>query len=130
MKPGVNLPKPLEDWNLANKFFIANISCADIKGRDLNTVVQDFNTIIYDYFKTHFGIVKTYNDQEFKEMYSNFTKRQLRNELKCFKKRKHRQKCYRIHVKIVTFKSSTKTEYKHRQHKPRRRSVKKLLVVL
>ena len=86
MKLGVNLPKPLEDWNLTNTFFIANISCEDIKGRDLNTVVQDFNTIIYDYFKTNFGIVKTYNDQEFKEMYSNFTKRQLRNELKCFKK--------------------------------------------
>ena len=52
LKSGVNLPN-----TMANTFFIANISCADIKGRDLNTVVQDFNTIIYDYFKTNFGIV-------------------------------------------------------------------------
>ena len=57
-----------------------------MKGRDLNTVVQDFNTIIYDYFKTNFGIVKTYNNQQLKEKYSNFTKRQLRNELKHLKK--------------------------------------------
>ena len=76
MEPGVNLPKSLEDWNLANTFFIANISCTDIKGRYLNTVVQDFSTIIYDYFKTNFGIAKTYND----------TKRQLRNELERLKK--------------------------------------------
>ena len=76
LEPGVNLPKPLEDWNLANTFFIANISCTDIKERYLNTVVQDFSTIIYDYFKTNFGIVKTYND----------TKRQLRNELERLKK--------------------------------------------
>ena len=32
-------------------------------------------------------------------------------------------------VKMITFKSSTNTKCKHRQHKPRRRSVKKLLVV-
>ena len=81
LKSGVNLSN-----TMANTFFIANISCADIKGRDLNTVVQDFNTIIYDYFKTNFGIVKTYNDQELKEKYSNFTKRQLRNEWKRLKK--------------------------------------------
>ena len=82
LKPGVNLPKSLEDWNLANTFFTTNIRCADIKGRDLNTVAQVFSTIIYDYFKTNFGIFKTYNDQELKEKYSEFTKRQLRNELK------------------------------------------------
>ena len=52
----------------------------------MNTVVQDFNTIIYDNFKTNFGIAKAYKDQELKEKYSNFPKRQLRNELKCLKK--------------------------------------------
>ena len=52
----------------------------------MNTVVQDFNTIIYDNFKTNFGIAKAYKDQELKEKYSNFPKRQLRNELKRLKK--------------------------------------------
>ena len=64
LKPGVYLPKSLEDWNLANTFFTANIRCAHIRGRDLNTIVQSFNTVNCDYFKTNFGIVKTYNDQE------------------------------------------------------------------
>ena len=63
LKSGVNLPKSLEDWNLANIFFTVKIRRAYMKGRDLNTVVQDFNTIIYEYFKTNFGIVKTYNNQ-------------------------------------------------------------------
>ena len=52
----------------------------------MNTVVQDFNTIIYDNFKTNFGIAKAYKDQELKEKYSKFPKRQLRNELKRLKK--------------------------------------------
>ena len=42
--------------------------------------------MIYDYLKTNFGIVKTYNNQDLKEKYSNFPKRQLRNELKRLKK--------------------------------------------
>ena len=72
---------------MANTFFIANISCADIaNGKRFEYRCTSFNTIIYEYFKTNFRIVKTYNDQEFKDKYLNFTKRQLKNELKCLSK--------------------------------------------
>ena len=85
MKPGVNLPKSQEDWNLANMFFIANVSCADVKEKDLDSTVNEFNTTVYKYFKTNFVIVKTCVEQELIEKYSNFTKTQLRTELKHLK---------------------------------------------
>ena len=55
-KPGVNLPKSTEEWNIANAFFHANLPTDKIAMGNIDVLAKNFSSVVYIYFKENFGV--------------------------------------------------------------------------
>ena len=84
LKNGVKLPTSTNDWDIANTYFRSNLPISQISENYTEETVKRLNHTVYNYFKDNFGLVDSAKEDERNctEMYKNFTKDQLKKELK------------------------------------------------
>ena len=87
LKPGVKFPKNECQWREADLYFRAELPICDVNEKSINECAIKMSNLVYDYFAENFGTVnkKNYLDEEFDKMYANYTKRELKRELKALK---------------------------------------------
>ena len=75
---------------MANEYFRANINCGEVSSDDdINNCIENFNEIVSNYFAENHGKVDniTDNEKELIQKYKDFSKKQLKSELKKQKKK-------------------------------------------
>ena len=87
LKNGVKLTASTNDWGIASTQFHSNLPISQISENDTEEIVKHLNGTVYNYFKDNFGLVDSAKEGEcnFTEIYKNFTKHQLKKELKQLK---------------------------------------------
>ncbi|CAB4034951.1 Hypothetical predicted protein [Paramuricea clavata] len=87
LKPGVKLPKNECEWREANLYFRAELPICDVNEKSINECAIKMSNLVYDYFAENFGTVNKKNalDEEFDKKYANYTKQELKRELKALK---------------------------------------------
>ena len=76
VKQGVKLPRSIQEWDLAESYFKSAINfTSDISNID-NEVIE-FQSLIYNYFKDHCGLVKS----EYELRYDHLSKSKLKKAL-------------------------------------------------
>ena len=86
IKPGIRLPKSDLDWKLANNYFVAALSTSGISSSDINNTLQTMNSVIYEYFRENFGILKDANTLHLVDNYKDCSNNLLKSKLKSLKK--------------------------------------------
>ena len=68
-------------------YYNSNFLTSEISEKDTEETVKHINETVYNYFKDNFGLLDSAKEDErnFTEMYKNFTKHQLKKELKRLK---------------------------------------------
>ena len=91
LKNGVKLPTLTNNWDIANTFFHSKLPTSQISEKDTKKTVKHLNATAYNYFKDNFGLVDPAKEDEndFTEMYKNFTKHQLKKELQQLKNKRN-----------------------------------------
>ena len=87
--PGTTASTNDKQWEMAKKYFRANINCGEVlSGDDINNYIKNFNEIAYNYFAENHGKVDNITDikKELIQKYKDFSKQQLKSELKKQKK--------------------------------------------
>ena len=87
VKPGVKLPKTSEEWELANTYFQSKLNSIDVKRVGVSHALDQFNSVAYEYFHDTYGLINA-NEQvtkELKDIYKDFSKNNLKKELKKLK---------------------------------------------
>ena len=87
LRNGAKLPTSINDWDIVKKYFHSTLPTSEISEKDIEETVEHLNETVYKYFKDNFGLVDTAKEDErkFVEMYKNFSKCQLKSELKRLK---------------------------------------------
>ena len=87
IKPGVKLPSTDAQWKEADLYFRAELPLCELNNASLNDCVAKMMNIIYDYFAVNFGTIARPNasDKALRERYVNYSKHQLKRELKTLK---------------------------------------------
>ena len=57
IKPGIRLPNSDNEWQTANDYFRAHLGGVEIDSQNIESVVENLNTKIYNYFKRPCGLV-------------------------------------------------------------------------
>ena len=65
LKLGIKMPKTSWEWEAANGHFQAAISNQPIESDHLGWHIRNFNDVIYDYFKTNYGVINSPNNAGF-----------------------------------------------------------------
>ena len=88
LKPGVKLPRNESQWMEANLYFRAELPICDVNANSINECVIKMSNLVYDYFAENFGTVtkKSVLDDELDNKYTNYTKQELKRELKALKR--------------------------------------------
>ena len=91
LKNGVKLPTLTNNWDIANTYFHSKLPTSQISEKDTKKTVKHLNATAYNYFKYNFGLVDSTKEDEnnFTEMYKNFTKHQLKKELQQLKNKRN-----------------------------------------
>ena len=91
LKNGVKLPTSIYDWDIANTYFHSTLPTSEISEKDIEETVEHLNETVYKYFKDNFGLVDIAKEGErkFVGIYKNFSKCQLKSELKRLKKERN-----------------------------------------
>ena len=89
VKSGIKLPNNSEEWKIANTYFQSSLSTIDITrvGR-ISHALDESNRVMYDYFNENYGLINNKDQQEInrlKMVYKDFTKKDLKKELKKLK---------------------------------------------
>jgi len=82
LKQGINLPKNDDEWLTANLFFKSDLP--PITSDDIGSNIKQLNDVVYNYFQTNYGNVKT-NDSAFIDKYKNYSTKDLKKALKILK---------------------------------------------
>ena len=80
--PGTMASTNDKQWEMAKKYFRANINCEEVlSGDDINNCIENFNDIAYNYFAENHGKVDsiTDNKKELIQKYKDFSKQQDQN---------------------------------------------------
>jgi hypothetical protein len=87
LKPGVKWPKNESQWREADFYFRAELPVCDVNEKSINECVIRMSNLVYDYFAENFGTVnkKNSHDDEFDKKCANYTKQELKRELKALK---------------------------------------------
>ena len=87
LKNRVKLPTSTRDWDVAKTYFHSNLPTSKIREKDTEETVKHLIETIYNYFKDNFGLADSAKEDKnnFTEMHKNFTKLQLKKELKQLK---------------------------------------------
>ena len=69
-------------------FFHSTLPVSTIRNGNLDGILSDFNDAVYNYFRDNCGTVENSDqlDKEFKQKYRDFSKNQLKKELRTLKK--------------------------------------------
>ena len=86
MKKGVKLPKSPQHWALANDFFKAAFSNKPIGSSNVSDVINEFNCVIYNYFKDICGPVENNHNKRLSAKYKDNTTKDLKGILKALKR--------------------------------------------
>ena len=88
LKPGVKLPKTDLDWREADLYFRAELPISEVNEHSVNDCVIKMTNLVYDYFAENFGTVNKSkdSDSEFQSKYANYSKQDLKRELKALKR--------------------------------------------
>lgn len=78
-RPGLKLPSTLDDWNMAQAYFVANSPLPAIIN-DVNSAAETFQCSVYEYFHNHHGCVNKSSRTEV-----NRERRKIRKQLKQLK---------------------------------------------
>ena len=83
----MNLPTTQGEWEIANSFFHSELPISEVNKDNLNNVTEKFNRIVYDYFHDNYGTAEKGFDKEndLQVKYKDYSKSQLRKELKRLK---------------------------------------------
>ena len=82
IKPGIKLPKSIEQWIEANAYFRSIFSHFKLQPESLDEAINFMNDSIYNFFKFNYGACKSTNQtNENFQKYNNFTVKQLKKEL-------------------------------------------------
>ena len=77
IKQGVKLPRSIQEWDLAESYFKSAIDfTSDIS--NIDNEVTEFQSLIYNYFKDHCGLVKS----EYELRYDHLSKSKLKKALR------------------------------------------------
>ena len=89
IKPGIKLPKTNEEWELANTYFKSQLNLIDINTMGVSHALIELNNVTYDYFKETYGLFNSENQtiNKLKDIYKDFSKNDLKKELKKLKNR-------------------------------------------
>ena len=101
IKPGVKLPKSLDQWKFANEYFRATLPVAEIKISNLPSIINNMNNVIYKYFAQKAGLVKSAKNADLDSKYKGYSNQKPKSYLKQL-----------IHTDSVCF-SSSKEQIKH-----------------
>jgi hypothetical protein len=84
LKPGVKLPKNESHWREADLYFKAELPIYDVNRKSINECVIKMSNLVYAYFAENFRTVNKKNslDYELNKKYANYTKQELKRELK------------------------------------------------
>ena len=87
LKAGVKLPKSPEQWEAANNYIKVQLPIDEVGSTSLNDTIENFNDIVYNYFKDNYGLVNVKNsvDVTLYEKYLDMSKSQLKKELRKLK---------------------------------------------
>ena len=86
LKQGVKLTKNEAQWREADLYFRAEMPISEINNKSTNECTIKMTNLVYDYFAENFGTVNEKNlDDEFDKKYANYTKQELKRELKSLK---------------------------------------------
>ena len=86
LKPGVKLPQNEAQPREAGLYFRAELPINEINDKSTNECTIKITNLVYDYFAENFGTVSKKNlDDEFENKYANYTKQELKRELKLLK---------------------------------------------
>ena len=87
VKKGLNLSTTQGEWEIANSFFHSELPLSEVSKYNLNHVTEIFNRIVYDYFHDNYGTAKKgfEKENELQVKYKDYSKSQLRKELKHLK---------------------------------------------
>ena len=82
-KPGVRLANTTEEWHLANAFYHANLPTDEIAGGDIDELVTNFSTVVYNYFRENYGIPKNNisENKVYSTKYKSYSNGQLKSAL-------------------------------------------------
>ena len=87
LKPGIKLSKTDTQWKDADMFFRSELHTEDINVYSLMETAERMNNVIYNYFPETYGTVKNKNDDKgLHDKYKDFSKHQLKKELRNLKK--------------------------------------------
>ena len=82
---GIKLPKSVDQWKSANDYFQASLPIHEIASSDLNVIINRMTTVIYNYFKHNFGVVKSIKISQLDSKYKTYSKHSLKSCLKYLK---------------------------------------------
>ena len=85
IKPGVRLPKSDNEWQIANDYFRAHLGGVKIDSQNIESVVENLNTEIYNYFKSTCGLVRNECHSDLRAKYDCYSVKELKTQLKSLK---------------------------------------------
>ena len=85
IKLGVKLPTSESQWDEANAYFKATLPVHEINSNNVNDCVSKMNNTFYDYFQKAYGNIKSSDVLHYRELHKDFSKHQLKSELKNLK---------------------------------------------
>ena len=86
IKPGIKLPKTNSQWQSANDYFHTMLPISLIDPANIGDSINKMNTILYNYFKTTYGIVDTSQQSQWKNKYEPKCKKELKLCLRTLKR--------------------------------------------
>ena len=92
LKPGIKLPKSDSEWANSDLFFGAELAMDCMNDFNINDVIYDMSNKVYNYFADNFGIIQRTKDGGPNDLllkYKEFSKQQLKQELKNLKLNTH-----------------------------------------
>ncbi|CAB4017865.1 Hypothetical predicted protein [Paramuricea clavata] len=92
LKPGIKLPKSDSEWANSDLFFRAELAMDSMNDFNINNVIFYMSNKVYNYFADNFGIIQRTKDVEPNSLllkYKEFSKQQLKQELKNLKRDTH-----------------------------------------
>ena len=85
IKPGIRLPKSDNEWQTANEYFRAHLGGVEIDSQNIESVVENLNTKIYNYFERTCGLVGKECHSDLQAKYDCYSVKELKKQWKSLK---------------------------------------------
>ena len=85
IKPGIRLPKSDNEWQITTEYFRAHLGGVEIDSQNIDSVVENLNTEIYNYLKSTCGLVRNECHSDLQAKYDCYSIKELKTQLKSVK---------------------------------------------